>query len=123
MTWLELRPSPVCLREMQEKNAPGYTYERVRSMSKDGLLSWKYGSYQGDLVAVYSVSDKGRAMLLELQDSRRKEAEDNRQQRFQNQVSVAQVLVPFVTFLLGLVVEHYSGLVSGLAEFLGRWVK
>ena len=123
MTWLELRPSPVCLREIQEKNAPGYTYERVRSMSKDGLLSWKYGSYQGDLVAVYSVSDKGRAMLLELQDSRRKEAEYKRQQRFQNQVSVAQVLIPLVTFVLGLIVEHYAGLISGFSEVFGRWIK
>lgn len=123
MAWLESQPSPVCLQEMQEKNAPGYTYERVRSMTKDGLLCWQYGSYQGNLLAVYSVSDKGRAMLLDLEERRRKETEYKRQQRFQNQVSVAQILVPLITFVLGLIIEHYAGLVSGLSEFLGRWIK
>lgn len=123
MTWLESRPSPVCLREMQEKNAPGYTYERVRSMSKDGLLSWKYGSYQGDLVAVYSVSDKGHAMLLELQDSRRKEAEDKRFKARQEKIAIAAIFASFIIFALGLIVEHYAGLISGLSELLGRWIK
>lgn len=71
----------------------------------------------------WELTRKGEDALSEFEQDRQKQAEDKRQRRFQNQVSVAQVLVPFVTFLLGLVVEHYSGLVSGLAEFLGRWVK
>ena len=79
--------------------------------------------FKKSIPSLLSASDKGRAMLLELEEKRRKEAEDKRQQRFQNQVSVAQVLVPCITFVLGLIVEHYAGLVSGLAEFLGRWIK
>jgi hypothetical protein len=71
----------------------------------------------------WELTHKGEDALSEFEKAHRKEAEDKRQRRFQNQVSVAQVLVPLVTFVLGLVVEHYAGLVSGLAEFLGRWVK
>ena len=72
---------------------------------------------------MWEITIPGLSVLSEFEAERRKEAETKRQQRFQNQISVAQVLVPFVTFVLGLVVEHYAGLVSGLAELLGRWVK
>ena len=55
--------------------------------------------FKKSIPSLLSASDKGRAMLLELEEKRRKEAEDKRQQRFQNQVSVAQVLVPCITFV------------------------
>lgn len=71
----------------------------------------------------WELTHRGEDALSEFEQDRQKQAEDKRQRRFQNKVSVAQVLVPFVTFVLGLVVEHYAGLVSGLTELLGRWVK
>lgn len=71
----------------------------------------------------WEITHKGEDALSEFEQSRQKQAKDERQRRFQNKVSVAQVFVPLITFILGLIVEHYAGLVSGLAEFLGRWVK
>lgn len=47
------------------------------------------------------------------------QAEQKAQQRFQNKISVLQVLVPAVTFVLGLIVEHFTGLIGTLAKLLG----
>lgn len=66
---------------------------------------------------------KGEDALSEFEKTHRKEAEDKRQRRFQNQVAVAQVLVPLITFILGLVVEHYAGLISCFSELLWWWVE
>lgn len=120
LEWISKRPNPVSLQQMSQINPPGFSEQRVRELSHQGYLAWKYIT---GLLAGYYITDKGNAALEARAEKRRQEAEDKRQQRFQNQISVAQVLVPFVTFVLGLVVEHYAGLVSGLAELLGRWVK
>lgn len=120
LEWISKRSIPVTLQQMSKINPPGFSEQRVSELQRQGYLNWKYvdGQYAG-----YYISDKGKAALEVWEEKRRKEAETKRQQRFQNQVSVAQVFVPLVTFVLGLVVEHYAGLVSGLAEFLGRWIK
>ena len=120
LEWISKHPNPVSLQQMSQINPPGFSEQRVRELSHQGYLAWKYIT---GLLAGYCITDKGNAALEAREGKRRQEAEDKRQQRFQNQISVAQVLVPFVTFVLGLVVEHYAGLVSGLAELLGRWVK
>ena len=61
----------------------------------------------------------GQDALSAYEKKSAQDTESKRQQRFQNKVSVASVLVPFITFILGLVVEHYSGLISLLLNFLG----
>ena len=52
----------------------------------------------------------GWDLLDELDEAHEQQAKNERQQRFQNKISVASVLVPFITFLLGLAVEHWTGL-------------
>ena len=49
MTWLELRPSPVCLREMQEKNAPGYLRKsQIYEQRRPSLLEvWELSGRPG----------------------------------------------------------------------------
>lgn len=69
--------------------------------------------------ALWIVTQAGEDALSEFEEKRCKEAQEKRQQRFQNQVSVAQVLVPLITFLLGLLVEHFAGVIRALAVLLG----
>lgn len=60
------------------------------------------------------LTDKG-AIAYELEEEERKEhSKKQRQQRFQNKVSVANVLVPAITFILGLIVENLVNVVSWL---------
>lgn len=71
----------------------------------------------------YQITVAGENALAKFEEEHDRQAKAERQQRFQNKMSVAQVLIPLITFILGLIVEHYAGLVSALAEVLGRWVK
>lgn len=61
---------------------------------------------------IVTLTAAGRAAFEGAQISRKKQADDKKQQRFQNKISVASVLVPLVTFLLGLVVEYQAGVVA-----------
>ena len=48
---------------------------------------------------------------------RKQEAKQERQQSFDNKISVASVLVPAITFVLGVIVEHYTQIASILIAF------
>lgn len=71
----------------------------------------------------WTITPLGEDALSEFEQTRQKQANEERQRRFQNKISVAQVLVPLITFILGLIVEHCAGLVSALSDLFGRWVK
>lgn len=59
-----------------------------------------------------SITDEGRLALAAMNQELDEKAERKKQQSFQNKLSVANILVPFVTFFLGIMVEHWSGLVD-----------
>ena len=49
----------------------------------------------------------------------KQDAEKERERRSQKKIAIAQVLVPLITFILGIVVDHFPDLI----EPFGRWVK
>ena len=59
-----------------------------------------------------SITDEGRLALAAMNQELDEKAERKKQQSFQNKLSIANILVPFVTFFLGVMVEHWSGLVD-----------
>lgn len=67
----------------------------------------------------WEITELGRDALSEFEHIRDKETEDERQKRFQNKVSIAQVLVPLVTFVLGLFVEYFSGIINWFSGLIG----
>ena len=46
------------------------------------------------------------------EEERRNQAEQKKQQRFDNKISVASVLVPLITFFLGIIVEFQVSIVD-----------
>ena len=60
----------------------------------------------------YTLSSKGEDALAAYDQMVKDKAENKRQQRFDNKIAIATVLVPLITFVLGLVVEHFSGIMS-----------
>ena len=60
----------------------------------------------------YRLTTLGSNAFEDAKEERNKQAKNERQQRFENKVSVASVLVPTVTFFLGLVVEHSTQVVD-----------
>lgn len=61
------------------------------------------------------ITELGKDALADFEKERNKEAEHKRQQRFQNKVSVASVLVPLITFFIGVAVEHFIGIFGWFA--------
>lgn len=49
----------------------------------------------------------------------KQDAEKERERRSQKKIAIAQVLVPLITFILGIVVDHFPDLI----EPFWRWVK
>ena len=124
LNWLQQQNTPVSVTQMRAVSAPGFTDQRIEELRCSGLITRHIEvTSQGRTFGTYTISDQGRASLLELQQKRHEQAENKREHRVQKQLSIAQVLVPLVVFVLGLVVEHYAGLVSALSEFFRQWIK
>lgn len=61
---------------------------------------------------VFKLTNSGADVFEQIQEEREKASKQESQQRFDNKISVASLLVPFITFILGLLVDHYTNLVS-----------
>ena len=90
----------------------------IKAIEHDVLID------KDDVVSCFSVipieweiTVKGLVALSEFEEKRQKAANDERQRRFQNKISVLNVLIPLVTFFLGLVIEHFAGLLDFLTSF------
>ena len=80
-----------------------------KSLKDKGFIERKLN---GNLFVVYFITTSGKDAILQFEQHREEQAKNERQQRFQNKVAVATVLVPAITFVLGLVVEHFAGIMS-----------
>lgn len=60
-------------------------------------------------------ADRLEQLKQEIAEASKKE----RQQRFNNKVAIAQILVPLITFILGLLVEHFTGIVRFAFSLFG----
>lgn len=66
--------------------------------------------------AGWVLTSSGLDALSEFEDVGRQHTQNERDRRFNRKIAIAQVLVPFITFLLGLIVEHFAGLISWIAS-------
>jgi len=92
--------------------------ERFEQLQKQKLIKiYNFKSVDLGSLGTHLVPDKciitelGKDALSEFEQEHNKQAEEKRQQRFQNKISVLNLLVPFITFILGLLVEYFSGIV------------
>lgn len=63
---------------------------------------------------VFSLELLGAETYELLQEEREQATKQESQQRFNNKISVANLLIPFIIFILGLLAEHFVGFVSFL---------
>ena len=50
----------------------------------------------------------------------KQDAKKERERRFQKKIAIAQVLVPLITFILGILVEHLSGIGEAVLRILHK---
>lgn len=58
------------------------------------------------------LTSPGNIAYEQAEDDRRKQAKEEAQQSFDNKVSIASLLIPLITFILGLFVEYEVNIVS-----------
>ena len=90
----------------------------------DELDAICYSPYDVQVCAsAYRLTPAGENALAEFEQRCKEKAQAERQRRFQNKVSVASVLVPVITFVVGLLVEYCSGIADSAFRLFGEWVK
>ena len=114
LLWLNSHPQGASLDQMQIDNAPGYSRRRVENMTNDGLID-RSGS------GVYTVSDKGKAALLEheqhRQETAEKAAQNQQEHRFQIKlVLIGAVATGFLSALFSLLFQQLSELICALIK-------
>ena len=87
---------------------PTSTNYAIDELIEDKLIKSMLGS---DSVKLTSL---GATVYEQANEERKKQAKQERQQRFENKVSVASVLVPLITFFLGIIVESQANIIDWL---------
>ena len=87
-------------------DTPISTCYAINELLADGFVKPVLGT---DRIALTHL---GATAYEQAKDDRKHQAEQKRQQRFENKISVASVLVPLITFFLGIFVEFQVNIVD-----------
>lgn len=85
---------------------PSADEARISQMIKDKLLEGKAEAYHNISITKYGrmfLQDALQAINEKLKD----QAKQEKQQSFDNKISVASVLIPLVTFFLGIIIKDW----------------
>lgn len=101
----------------------GRTNDAVLEIALDsGLIETPWPSEKPPRCSI-RLTVKGILALLSTEEQLQKTAEDakkiaceeakqEKQQRFENKIAIANLLIPLVTFVLGVLAEHYVGILN-----------
>ena len=87
-------------------DTPTSTHHAINELLADGFVKPVLGT---DRIALTNL---GINAYEDANEHRKKQAKEEKQQRFENKVSVASVLVPLITFFLGIIVEFQVNIVD-----------
>lgn len=93
----------------------------IRYLCREGFLEaaeFKVAASLSVRPIRWKITVSGLNALSEFEECADQQAKRERQQAFQNKISVASVLIPAVTFVLGLLVEHFAGVVRLIASLV-----
>jgi len=69
------------------------------------------------LAVSYKLTPRGEDALAEFEYVHNKDAQDERRHCFDRKISVLGVLVSLITFILGLLAEHFVGITDWISSF------
>lgn len=95
--------------------------DRESALARAGLIEVSSVGYEENQIGfptAYRITPAGLDALCSFEQKLQEDAAAKRQQRFQNQISVASVLVPLITFILGLLMEHFCGVLEFLMSII-----
>ena len=62
------------------------------------------------------ITPRGEDALAEFEYIHNKDAQDERRQRFDRKMQILNIAIPLLTFVAGLLAEHFSGIVSWIVS-------
>ena len=86
----------------------------LKGMKNQGTISSDFKAYSN-----VSITPKGVLRLDALEHKAEQDTKNERQRRFQNKISIAQVFVPLITFVIGILVEHFTGIADLISAAFG----
>ena len=66
--------------------------------------------------SAYRITETGMDELRAFEKKSDEDAKQEKQRRFGNKLSVLNLLIPLITFIIGLLCEHYAGIVAFLTD-------
>lgn len=96
-----LRESPIPISKFRKTRS-------FKSLKDKGYFECKY--LLEDLGVFCVITTLGNDELSAFEKSCQEYTDKKRQQRFDNKIAIASVLIPLITFILGLFVEHWAGI-------------
>lgn len=104
------------LEVAKEKGFSNVTESKLRfqSLYLDGYIQ---GAFQFGLPVTITLSGEDR--LEQLQQLAEKDSKDERNKRFNKKLAIAGLLVPFIIFVLEVVVDHFQFFVSLFSNLFG----
>ena len=93
--------------------------EEIRHFRRLGYIEASSYSSNDDIClnpTAWKLTLAGESAISEFEQKREQQAQDERERRFNRKIAIAQVLIPLVTFILGLLAEHYAGIVSAIVD-------
>ena len=64
----------------------------------------------------WKLTPLGEDALAEFEYIHNKDAQDERRQRFDRKMQILNIAIPLITFIAGLLAEHFSGIVSWIVS-------
>ena len=92
--------------------SPAADKQLILYLIRADVLSGRPGAYQ-----TIRFGPRGELRLQHLQQIAREQAKCERQQRFENKIAVANILVPLATFVIGILVEYRTGIIELIKHF------
>ena len=73
LSWITKQSVPPSKWEMEQRDIPYYSSDRLEWLKKEGYLSFTIEPRDGEMAACYAITDKGRSALQEVALLSRKE--------------------------------------------------
>lgn len=62
----------------------------------------------------WDISEEGREALQQFDQVSKKAAEEEKEKRFQHKLAIWNLIIPIITFCLGIIVEHFGSILGFL---------
>lgn len=120
LAWFCDKPAAQTFLQIKDANPPAFSNRRISDLKKEGLLIQEYSLEDGELIAKYRISDKGKSLLEQLEQDRKDRAQERADKRADRNTAVFAAIIGAVAgSVLTLLVEHFGEIIDLIQSVFG----